>query len=492
MLSDQLEDDIVQGLDHDLEIIVQKLIGRLSDLDIVTITGKGGIGKTTLAKKAYDHLPISHPDKWLGILGLSYHHLPNHLKPCFLSMGDFPEDFQIETGRLIQFWIAEGFIRTTGSHKSLEEVAINYLEDLISRNLIQAGKRRFHAPTHNVRRFSFQSQFCSGDDFLVKAYLFDDFSSRDTPIMRELFYRFNLLRVLAIVNVDLRFRLCPLVITKLFRLSYLQVQLDGDIPESILEHQNLQTLVCSGYHFDITLPGKIWMMKNLRYVHLAEATYSPSPRRESILNKHLVTPTEMPNLEGFFDLSYASCTNEVFSGTPNLKRLIIPVGFNCLPNRLIDMSSLTKLEAFKWYWNLRHWYTPILSFVFPPSLKRLTLASCRADDDAWRISDKDKFKSLKLLLLNNLNLKYLEASGDNFPNLKRLVLKNCYDLQETPFDFGEICTLESIEIHDCSTTAEDSARVVEQEQEDMGNNFLKENKGYSDGPSNASFQMLNL
>ncbi|PHU16914.1 hypothetical protein BC332_12609 [Capsicum chinense] len=315
------------------------------------------------------------------------------------------QGWKIETGRLIQFWIAEGFVRTTGSHKSLEEVAINYLEDLISRNLIQARKRRFNAPTHNVRRFSFQSQFCSGDDFLVKAYLVDDF-------------------------------------------------------------------FCSGYHFDITLPGKIWMMKNLRYVHLAEATYSPSPRRESILNKHLVTPTEMPNLEGFFDLSYASCTNEVFSGTPNLKRLIIPVGFNCLPNRLIDMSSLTKLEAFKWYWNLRH--------------------CCRADDDAWRISDKDKFKSLKLLLLNNLNLKYLEASGDNFPNLKRLVLKNCYDLQETPFDFGEICTLESIEIHDCSTTAEDSARVIEQEQEDMGNNFLKENKGYSDGPSNASFQMLNL
>ncbi|KAK4720939.1 hypothetical protein R3W88_011172 [Solanum pinnatisectum] len=46
-------------------------------------------------------------------------------------------------------------------------------------------------------------------------------------------------------------------------------------------------------------------------------------------------------------------------------------------------------------------------------------------------------------------------------------------MQEIPTDFREICTLESIELHDCSTTAEDSARNIEQEQDEMGNNSLK-------------------
>ncbi|WMV14322.1 hypothetical protein MTR67_007707, partial [Solanum verrucosum] len=41
--------------------------------------------------------------------------------------------------------VLEGFIRISGrSRKSLEEVAVYYLEDLISRNLIMARKRRFN------------------------------------------------------------------------------------------------------------------------------------------------------------------------------------------------------------------------------------------------------------------------------------------------------------------------------------------------------------
>ncbi|KAH0675148.1 hypothetical protein KY285_022949 [Solanum tuberosum] len=53
-----LEDVYVRRLDDDLELIVERLKGRKSDLDIVTLSGMGGIGKTTLARKTHDHLLI--------------------------------------------------------------------------------------------------------------------------------------------------------------------------------------------------------------------------------------------------------------------------------------------------------------------------------------------------------------------------------------------------------------------------------------------------
>ena len=152
----------------------------------------------------------------------------------------------------------------------------------------------------------------------------------------------------------------------------------------------------------------------------------------------------MPNLEKFFGLCYTSCTNEVFSSIPNLKILTIHVPLRMggkIPYHLLDMSSLRKLEAFKLSWD-NYSEKPIKRFVFPTSLRRLTLTWCRkfiweeisstfimlpnleelklklckSDEDVWLMSDKDIFKSLKLLLLSKLNLKRWEASSDNFPN----------------------------------------------------------------------------
>ncbi|GMY30838.1 disease resistance protein RPM1-like [Fagus crenata] len=54
----------------------------------------------------------------------------------------YPEDYSINCVRLIRQWIAEGFVKEI-KNKKLEEVAREYLNELIHRNLVQVSKVDF-------------------------------------------------------------------------------------------------------------------------------------------------------------------------------------------------------------------------------------------------------------------------------------------------------------------------------------------------------------
>ncbi|KAK4394671.1 putative late blight resistance proteinR1C-3 [Sesamum angolense] len=78
---------------------------------------------------------LEYNERCLKILSLSYDNLPIHLKPCFLYMRIFPEDDEIKVSKLIKLWVAEGFLKPIRA-KTLEEVAEEYLRNLIDMNLI--------------------------------------------------------------------------------------------------------------------------------------------------------------------------------------------------------------------------------------------------------------------------------------------------------------------------------------------------------------------
>ncbi|KAJ1428303.1 Virus X resistance protein-like, coiled-coil domain [Sesbania bispinosa] len=73
------------------------------------------------------------------ILSLSYNDLPYYLKPCLLYFGTYPEDYCISRVRLIRQWIAEGFIKYE-KKRTLEQVAEEYLSELMQRSLVQVSK----------------------------------------------------------------------------------------------------------------------------------------------------------------------------------------------------------------------------------------------------------------------------------------------------------------------------------------------------------------
>ncbi|CAJ2639972.1 unnamed protein product [Trifolium pratense] len=80
------------------------------------------------------------------ILAFSYDDLPFHLKSCLLYFGMYPEDYKVESKRLIRQWIAEGFVKEERLY-TLEEVAEGYLTELIHRSLVQVSSVRFDGKT---------------------------------------------------------------------------------------------------------------------------------------------------------------------------------------------------------------------------------------------------------------------------------------------------------------------------------------------------------
>ncbi|XP_061972560.1 disease resistance protein RPM1-like [Populus nigra] len=92
----------------------------------------GGLGCSAMTSDPYI-------DNVTSILSLSYGDLPYHLKSCFLYFGMFPEDFSIKRRRIIQLWVADGFVQEKPD-MTPEEVGEEYFIELIRRSLVQVDE----------------------------------------------------------------------------------------------------------------------------------------------------------------------------------------------------------------------------------------------------------------------------------------------------------------------------------------------------------------
>ncbi|KAK4344654.1 hypothetical protein RND71_034830 [Anisodus tanguticus] len=199
-----VEEENVVGFNEEAKMIRSRLTNGSEELEVISIVGMGGLGKTTLAKKLGAPLKEGFPkrkledigqqiakkcyvlqlaivvvsglllkkektrDWWkkvandvssyvardpkqcMDVLALSYKHLPDHLKVCFIYFGVFPEDFEIPVWKLLRLWTGEGFIQKMGQ-ECLEDTAEEYLEDLDDRNLVLVAKKRANGRIKSCR-----------------------------------------------------------------------------------------------------------------------------------------------------------------------------------------------------------------------------------------------------------------------------------------------------------------------------------------------------
>ncbi|XP_028753218.1 putative disease resistance RPP13-like protein 3 [Neltuma alba] len=252
------------------------------------------------------------------VLKLSYDSLPPKLRPCFLYFGMFPEDYEIPVRKLIQLWVAEGFIL----HSDLritEDVAEDYLVELIDRSLIQVGRRRSDGGIKTCRIHDLLRELCISESREEKVFevcrdvnilektkprrlsiqcnMSDYFASsnKDHSGTRSMLcfdrnsrYNFGssktkrLVKWFQLVRVlDLRLPLfckfkMPANLNMLVHIRYLRIDKQPSlyrgsamIPESICNLWNLETLdlgrpipVTS-----LTFPSGMWKLKRLRHLH---------------------------------------------------------------------------------------------------------------------------------------------------------------------------------------------------------------------------------
>ncbi|KAK4427042.1 putative late blight resistance proteinR1A-10 [Sesamum alatum] len=442
---------------------------------------------------------ISADEEITKVLYLSYKYLPQHLRACFLYMGVFPHNYEIPTSKLIKLWCAEGFVESdsantlenlaiefslkeskmaktsenlkgvllgnlaniyedskncfkdleSNSDKTLEDFAMECLDDLVSRSLVlvrqkssssghgiktcrthttywhmcvkEAGKEKFFHVINNyangvTKGVERQRRLCIHNNVLfgikdVHKSMASVSNARSLlcsgphhhyPV--PMCFNLRLLRVLDAVTI--RFYEFPIEVLKLVQLRYLAFTYNKSLPASISKLWNLQYLIVHRQYISInplaarSLPMEIWKMQELRHLEVMGSDL-PNPSSATAL---------LPNLLTLLGISARSCTKEVLGRIPNLKKLGIQIelALNAdVPLSCLDhLSHLHGLESLKCVI-----MNPKLSFAqvvaprpppfsrFPSGLKKLTLSGLGV---SWEyMSSIAQLPNLKVLKLRH-------------------------------------------------------------------------------------------
>ncbi|XP_052205745.1 putative late blight resistance protein homolog R1B-17 [Diospyros lotus] len=364
--------------------------------------------------------------QWMGgnlelctkIFTLSYNHLPRHLKPCFLYFGAFPEDSQIPVRKLIWLWIAEGFIQKT-REKKLEDVAEEYLMNLIYRSLIMVSKRGYEGRTKTCSIHGLLRGFClekaKEENFLRQISGVPEGSSSSScprrlcidslklqtdrlpsvldphsflcigcgyaaglPPLAFLFQRLKLLRVLDVSSIQLDSY--PKEIEQLGFLRYLALSLlTASLPASICNLCNLETLIIFGTWTSLTLP--IEKMEKLRHVLLDGQVIDQGV--ETLQEGTVKTPlrkfpeSSLPLMDSLQTLLWVNPDHclSILNRAPNLRKLgiqgkIVTADSLTFP-RLTFLQHLQKLKLFNTSKVGKSVY--LRGYNLPRNLKRLSL-----------------------------------------------------------------------------------------------------------------------
>ncbi|XP_049392159.1 disease resistance protein RPP13-like isoform X5 [Solanum stenotomum] len=430
-----------------------------------------------------------------NILSLSYNDLSTTLKQCFLYFGIFPEDQLVEADNIIRLWMAEGFIPR--GEERMEDVAEGFLNELIRRSLVQVANTfwervtvcRVHDLLHDLAiqkalevnffdiydpRSHSISSLCirhvihsEGERYLsldlsnlkLRSIMFFDPDFRKMSLInfRSVFQH---LYVLYLEMHGGNVSIVPDAIGSLYHLKLLRLRGIRDVPSSIGNLKNLQTLVVDVGEYTCQLPRETADLINLRHlvaqyseplVHISKLTSlqvvdgihcdqwkNVDPvdlvnLRELSMND-IKKSYSLNNISSLTNLSTLTLFSEEVKSFPSLEfvnsceklqklRLIgriekLPDLFsNSITMMLLSFSVLTDDPM------------PILGML--PNLRNLNLV--RAYEGKDIMCSDNSFSQLEFLHLEYLGkLARWDLGTSAMPLIKGLLIHNCPNLKKIP------------------------------------------------------------
>ncbi|KAH0757034.1 hypothetical protein KY290_020527 [Solanum tuberosum] len=431
------------------------------------------------------------------ILSLSFNDLSAALKKCFLYFGVFPEDRVIDADDIMRLWMAEGFIIPRGEER-MEDVAEGFLNELIRRSLVQVVETNWEKVTK-----------CKVHDLLhdlaiqkaLEVSFFDIYDPRknlkSTSCIRHAIHSegerclssldLSNLKLRSIMSFDQDFcnvlqhihvfqhiyvlylhidygEVIPDAIGSLYHLKLLSLRGVRNIPSSIGNLKNLQTLVVinSNRRF-CQLPPETADLINLR--HLVAPYSIPLAGISKLTSLQVlrldcdqwkdVDPIDLVNLRelemGNIEKSYSlnnisSLKNlntlrlsfsfgqqytypfsplEFVSGCEKLQKLWLDGGIEKLPNLFSNSITMMVLRDSR----LTEDPMPILGML--PNLRNLDLVSAYVGKEI--MCSDNSFSQLEFLQLEYLRkLERWDLGTSAMPLIKDLSIYNCPKLKEIP------------------------------------------------------------
>ncbi|XP_051115639.1 putative late blight resistance protein homolog R1B-16 [Andrographis paniculata] len=523
--------------DQELEKIGRVIVKCCRGLPLeITVIG-GLLANSSMKKEYWESVAenvssfgnATDDDHCLKVLLLSYNDLPLYLKPCFLYMSVFREDDNIYAPKLINLWVDEGFIKTR-EDKTLEELAKEYLDDLVDRNLLFVYKRDLmnkeivscgihdllldlclsisnkehfsRAPKVQEINVEYGEEVCflCGDSVteekwsnLPELVHIPPFDSQTNPCLcgacKATYSHIKTLRMAKVLHQD--FSTNSLVQHTKLRTMFLTLDNSSApfiSPSTLQLLWNLQTLALEPTFLDaVELPPEIWEIPQLRvievkYVVFPDPPEAPAGEKDFCLLKNLQVLSRVWNLME---------VDEILGRIPNLKHLEIQQDsfYKWQINPPCNIAILQKLEVL-------YVKNSCQKIFFPNSLKKLILKSCK--EISWKGMSRvgslpnlehlelrystigfkwnpseGEFLRLKTLIIVGSHLTRWRADHNHYPQLQLLRLYDVPSLKEIPLSIGDIPMLHTIDLDGHNRSVVYSAYKIWKEQQSIENDTLK-------------------